>query len=239
MLAWSGVYLLARSLKGGGLSLDELGVGVVTVLTGGVSYQLWFLPALLLFQFFVWIFIKKMPEAKFCRNSILFLGLVVSAFLPFIDWITTKESFFWGNFLNNLQFVFLGIISFFLLKDNLLNRVYNRLGFVLLLLVAAVLWWFNRDLFLLAFSFCVFYLFLVFEYPTSPVVLFISKYSFGIYLIHGLYIEGGQFFFERIGFDLSGAGTSVIFVMCVFMLSLITSVMLSRFSLVRRWHILG
>jgi surface polysaccharide O-acyltransferase-like enzyme len=239
LLAWSAVYLLARSLKGGGLSLDELNVGVVTILTGGASYQLWFLPALLIYQFIVWALIRKLPVVNMKRYPILMGLLLVSALLPFIDLITAKESLFGANLLNNLQFVCLAVLSFFVLDDRSSSRAFIRLGAVLLLLVTAVAWWWNRELFLLTFSFFVFYSFLVFEYPSLTIISFVSKHSFGIYLIHGLFIEGGQFFFGRIGFDLSGAGISLVFLVGVFVLSLVASAGLSRFSLVRRWHILG
>ena len=189
LLAWSAVYLLARSLKGGGLSLDDLNVGVVTILTGGASYQLWFLPALLLYQLIVWALIRKLPVAKMKRYLILIGLLMGSALLPFIDLITAKESLFGANLLNNLQFVCLGVLSFFILNDRSFNRAFIRLGAVLLLLVTAVAWWWNRELFLLAFSFFVFYSFLVFEYPSLTIISFVSKHSFGIYLIHGLFIR--------------------------------------------------
>ena len=88
---------------------------------GDASYQLWFLPALLLYQLVTLVVVRNLPSLR-SRTHLLILALLfLSMLLPLLRLSGHGDGHFYANLINNLQFVFLVMYVLFLLRDSILN----------------------------------------------------------------------------------------------------------------------
>lgn len=239
LFIWTAVYYVARWAKNGGASFEELRIGIGPILMGDASYQLWFLPALFLYQLVTLVVVRNLPSLR-SRTHLLILALLfLSMLLPLLRLSGHGYGHFYANLINNLQFVFLGMYVLFLLRDSILNGRLIKWGAFILILLSVLFCSLGFGLNVVVFSLCFFFMSLGFNFPKIALISFAAKNSMGIYLLHGLFVEGGQFFLSRAGVDISGAVPSVLFVVSVFTLSLFISELLGRVKLVRSWHVLG
>lgn len=223
-LGWSLLYLLARYLKHNFLSGSTFTVDWLHVLFyGGASYQLWFVPALILWSviFFPLIFLLSHKDNKIVPGLML---LIIGSILLF-----QRKAL--SGFAANI------------VDENIFQYMAAQTGYVFLGIGTCCIWerwrnvnwyWLAMVIFALIMSILSVYLskeknilpfyavgvFATFLYARLPLDQFIPKQiapvAFGVFLCHGLFVEGFQVIFPYYGFDLNELTTTCILIVLSF-----------------------
>lgn len=189
---WTLIYLVTRFLKAEFLN-EEFVIGFNEIFLGGSAVQLWFLPAIIIFQI-VMLYIYNY------KNLLLDLTLCTSLFVCgfLFNFHYATEWSFINFFTFNMGFIVIGKITFFyyqkLSKSNIKNLRYILAIIVVLIIYETYLNFTVYEKFFtnVVYSIVIFILFTVGNFTKSKIVTGLSKYSFGIYLSHFLFY---QFFY--------------------------------------------
>ena len=194
--AWTAVYLVVRSAKAAlaGESLDSGLLGAI--FWGDAAHQLYFVP--MLFYLFVgWTGVMLLARRRQLLAAVLCFIAIAAAlvFEPVIDEILPADRWFVGK---NLIWFPIGILAALLVK-----RFDHRRSIAVWPAVIALLLALTTGPNLYCFALAVLALGIVISRRPPRWVNFLSKYSFGVYLVHVLLIEAMQFASPRIGLELS------------------------------------
>lgn len=240
LLVWSLAYYGIRYAKCAFLSAGaSFEWSIWGVLRGDASYQLWFLPALFLYQSMILFCVRIAWFGTSLKWWIASICLLLSVLLASSDALAVLRGGLGFLFPYYLPFVFLCFPVYWLVER--LNREeLLRLMYVSLAVLALFLLMFREGyIFLVTYSLVVFLGALVVNLPRNSLVAFLSAHSMGIYLLHGFFLEGGQLLTAVLGVDLSNAVWALALIVLAYVFSAFTSSLLLRISLVRRYSLLG
>lgn len=218
-LAWTMLYLIFRFIKRSFISNVPIDFDLISIVfCGGASYQLWFVPALLIWTVVfapLVFFTTKCDNGNLLTASLFVLaGTMLWAGMkvgPFLHISSGYEMF--GYMKGQTGYFVMGIGLWSLFKQ---IGIYNRNKFIIVsigistFLFALVLLNLGTEIFKNTFvplySLSIFVsLFVVFLKVRPPFVKLITKYlgpcSFGIFLCHGIFVEGFQVSLNIAGID--------------------------------------
>ena len=249
--AWSFIYLAFRFCKHRFISGTSFPVDWVSVIFfGGASYQLWFVPAL-----FIWSVViaplmlltarKRWPAAAgvamvFSGATIYIIGLTV------LHVVKIPAGYEMVKYLlGDTGYVFIGIGLWLLFRAVKGSEKYSeRLGsnlvgmaFMGLLLVDLRLGA-RRDWFTPLFSLSVFWMSLRRGDPANSLIAkYLSPCAFGIYLSHGIFVEGLQTAAGRAGISVGSFYTTAGIILSAFVCSSALCILL-RMRKETRWLVI-
>jgi surface polysaccharide O-acyltransferase-like enzyme len=251
-LVWSVLYLIFRFIKRKFVSDLPIDFDLIVIIfCGGASYQLWFVPVLLVLTSIftpLIIFTTKRDNG----NSLIASLFVLVVFMLWADMKSRAFLHFSGGYaifdpINGLSGYFILGIGLWLLFRKC--SIYTRNKFAIMsvgisfLLLALILpsfrIEFSRNLFILFYSLLLFVsFFLIFLYIKWPFLGFITKFlapcSFGIFLCHGIFVEGFQIFINIAGIDNTTFVTSIGVILASYLCSAVLCIAL-RIYKVTRW----
>ncbi|MBK1858643.1 acyltransferase family protein [Cerasicoccus arenae] len=206
---------------------------------GKASYQLWFLPAIFLYQLMSMILTDK-KNKRYLSIFVSSLLLIVLTYLVLSPLFDGFSSGFENRFFYHLPFAFVGILLAISYRVGIdVQRQVTYIAIMSLLFVASSFISDQFFLFELAYGTMIFGAGLCIRLKPQKWIKLVSKSVMGIYLIHALFIESLQVLLARIGF----ASDSLLFVLMitvlVFILSLTTTLFLNQFKIVKRIHLFG
>ncbi len=245
-LAWSMLYLIFRFIKQSMISDMPIEFDWTAVIfCGGASYQLWFVPALLIWTVIFTPLILFTKEHD--NGSILTASLIISAGTmlwvgmkawPFLHIPDGYEMF---DYMKVQTGYFVLGIGLWLLFRQYSIYFQNKLTIVsvgiCLLLFSLVLpnlrTAFFRNYFTPLYSLSLFVVFfLIMLKIRLPFLKLITKYlapcSFGIFLCHGIFVEGFQVIIDIIGIDNSMFITTVGVILASFVCSAVVCIALKN-----------
>ena len=240
LLVWSFAYCGARYAKSiflsGGVGVDW---NLLHLIKGGASYQLWFLPALFLYQL---IILLELPLLRLGRVSFLIVCLVCVSFSTFVatsDWLAEMRGGFDFLSLYYLPFVFMGMFCVWLVRE--LDEIWLKrmLGALIFSSIITMILGVKGYGVLAIYSLSAFFSAQIFDLPKNRAVVFLSANSMGIYLLHGFFLEGGQACATLLKIDLSQTLYGGALIIGSYTLSVVTSGLLGRFAIIRNYGILG
>jgi len=254
-LVWSALYIIFRIIKMTFITNAPTDFDWIAVIfCGGASYQLWFVPVLLVLTSIftpLIIFTTKRDNG----NSLIASLFVLAVFMLWADMKSRSYFHFSGGYaifypINGLTGYFILGIGLWLLFRKC--SIYTRNKFAIMsvgisfLLLALVLpsfrIEFSRNFFILFYSLPLFVsFFLIFLYIKSPFVILITKFlapcSFGIFLCHGIFVEGFQLFINIAGFDNTMFVTTVSVILASYLCSAVFCIALRSYK-VTRWLVI-
>ena len=200
---------------------------IATIITG--HYHLWFMFMIAGLYLSVPL-LKKITESKKLTVFFLILSLIFSFIIPmvkdFFEWLGGEYANIIDTVINNTNFnITVGYTGYFVLgfflsecdlspKTRKIIYVFGGFGFILTFVFSSVfscitgslveMFFENFSVFILLESICVFTLFKYNKFDLSEkkekVALSLSKYSFGVYLVHPMIIETLR---DVFGFDIN------------------------------------
>lgn len=240
-LVWTVIYLLVRWMKHAVVLNQPLQIDwPIVLLCGGAAYQLWFVPALLYWSvcfFFLFRAVTRPHSHRvlFYLCLLLALGSILACMIIRHQYNIGNDHgirlFFAGYMLGNTGFIFVAILAWLMWRSSLFNRlkVYPLTAGVLLLCGAMAFRYIHQDLpyvycFAIGLFICALYL------PSGPSRYFspLAKYSFGIYLAHGVFVEGFQVILGLMHINGTSFPITISVIFCSFLCSLLTSAILYR-----------
>ena len=254
-LAWSMLYLIFRFIKrrlisGMPIEFDWAAV----IFCGGASYQLWFVPALLIWTVIftpLILFTKEHDNRSILTASLIILAgtmlWVGMKTWPFLRIPDGYEMF--GYMKVQTGYFVLGIGLWLLFRQcsiyfqNKLIIVSIGIGFLLFAFILLNLRTeFFRKFFTPLYSLSLFVTFvLIFLKVRLPFVAMITKYlvpcSFGIFLCHGIFVEGFQVFVGIVGIDNTTVATSIGVILASYLCSAVLCIALRSYK-VTRWLVI-
>lgn len=242
-VAWSAIYMAARVAKHHWLASTPLQVDWPSVLfLGGASYQLYFLPAMLLWTLAiapVWGLLQGTRRPGVVGGLLILSGMAAVAVC--LQWTPPDLPF--AHHLRVLSpYVLLGLGSGLVLLRTRGAPYFSAGAAILGIATATVLILapvaqdprFVLAIFTLANLLLLGACFLVPPTWSSQSVARIAECTFGIYLCHGLFVEGGQVLLARIGYSSPTLSMVSLFTLAVFVVSLAVTAFLGR-SPQTRW----
>lgn len=254
-LAWTALYLIFRFIKRGLISDMPIDFDLIAIIfCGGASYQLWFVPALLIWTAVfapLILFTTKRNNGNTLTASLFVLaGILLWAGMkawPFLDIPSGYEMF--GYMKAQSGYFILGIGLWSLFRQ---GSVYSRnqltvmsigigsLLFALILLNLRTEYFNNFFTPLYSLSLFLSFFFILLR-ARLPFLNVISKYlapcSFGIFLCHGIFIEGFQVFLNIAGIDNTPFVTTVGVILTSFICSAVLCIALRNHK-VTRWLVI-
>lgn len=210
-ILWSLIYLGVRQAKhmvmGASLSTSDWGLAL---LTGGASYQLYFVAAMIYWTVLLSpLFFRG--KANSITPSILLVVLAGMLFwggaLLHSEIEFSSRSFIWSQMLKLTGYVPLAMALsrlWFLFGRNRVGGLWrHRVGVLFLVLGAG--WMIFRVPFGRPFlpSICLLIGGVLFNPPELPrIIQSLSRLSYGVFLVHGFFVEGGQMVATRMGWPL-------------------------------------
>lgn len=236
LFVWSFVYYglrLGKNLASGG-GVDS-GFSLGGILRGNASYQLWFLPALFLYQLILLPILSFAKSHVWIVRVLMFCGFLVALLVATSQWLDCIRGGLNFLFLYYMPFVFIGALGF---------ATSARMNFsiqLILCLFGIVIWrvWGVEYGLLLLSSLLIFILAQFVRLPESRVVAKLASYSMGVYLLHGVFLEGGQFFASYVNVDLTSAVWASFVILFAYGASLIVAALMMESRFVRKYHLLG
>lgn len=248
--AWSAGYMFLRLVKRIYVSHLPFNVDWISVLfCGAASYQLWFVPALLVwsavFTPIMRVEIKKKPLTTCWGGILIFSGfflLLVGTELKNVIKVPDGYEVI-KHMAGTTGYAAIGMGAWWLyslfgryssMAGNGVRQILK--GFILMVSVLIVVIAFGGVLIEKPkWIFSLFYptgVFLIFLTPFFPVNKLVSRYlapcSFGIYLCHGIFVEGFQVMAGMGGWDIANFSVTFIIIMASFIVSLLLCVFLIR-----------
>lgn len=230
---WTIVYILVRMIKAHFLDKD-FSISLNTIFLGGSSYQLWFLPAIFIWQIFVFMLVKI--GLSFNYKILLFIILTLAGFIGGIYTYNTEilQAGFTSLFFYYLGYVFVTPLIYLLIKNKKINPF---LFFVIALFsfISALIIDFIG--FTIVFNISVFMTFLNLKGNSNPLIIKLSILSFGIYLTHALFVEGFQFLALMLKLDISSFSLTLINIILSFVFAAVLSQLLLKIKFLK-WTII-
>lgn len=204
-LTWSVLYLGLRAFKL--IILDGSGwQNVVSInwaawlLLGGYTYHLWFVPTLFYFLITLYFILKCSLDLSGRARIAALLGLSAFAFLLYayvanqVDPVPSVANYLTRYVLRNIGFVFLGAALFLIVRSGVGWRHSVMLvaggAWLGVTLLAAGLFSLETDtLWVVAFSLAAFTSAALLKKSRPALVTKLSTVSFGIYLVHAVFLE--------------------------------------------------
>ena len=240
LFVWSIAYYgmrYGKSILLGGGSVDW---SWMEMLKGRASYQLWFLPALFLYQIIILYCLGLVRLRFWLSAAISILCVCITVLVANSHWLGELRGGFDFLFLHYLPFVFLVFIIFRLIEHYGSADSLEKLTYVFLLALSlAVLMGGNGYFNLIIYSIAVFLVALTVRFKERAIVMTLSANSMGIYLLHGFFLEGGQACASILGIDLTNTLFALALIIVAYSMSVAASVLMRRFCFVRKYWILG
>ena len=179
---WTLLYLTLRYVKISFIKGNSFEVDFSSLFLGGSSVHLWFLPAILIWQLIMFYYLK------------LSTNLV-------LDVVLASCSFFIGNYLMGNNYLDTGFLNCFavytgyiftakiIFKQKVQLNNYNLIYLISTIIFLGLIFYKKNILFDILFSISFFLFFLTKKMKTRNRITLISINSFGIYLIHFLFIQ--------------------------------------------------
>ena len=228
-LGWTIVYVMARYCKKIFVQHTLLELDWISVIFyGGASYQLWFVPALILWiaLFLPLIFVIIRNGNRVSAGIILLVAGIAwvwnAGFMRGMIAAWSAEGLFL-HMAAHTGFVLCGIGTWLVMKR---FHFINKPWFVLLSLLTGMA---GLGIFagvgkwlLPLYALGVMFIFLYGSFPVNNCIIDrIAPVAFGIFLCHGLFVEGYQLVFSFLKFDLSGFGITLMVIILSFVSSLL------------------
>lgn len=242
LFVWSIAYYGMRYgksilLGGGGPPVDW---SWMEMLKGRASYQLWFLPALFLYQVIILYCLGLVRLRFWLSTTISILCVWITVLVANSHWLGELRGGFDFLFLHYLPFVFLVFIIFRLIEHYGSMDQLKKLPYVCVFVLSlAVLMGGNEYFNLIIYSVAVFLVALTVRFKERSIVMTLSTNSMGIYLLHGFFLEGGQAFASILKVDLTNTLFALGLIVLAYLMSVTASVLMRRFRFVRKYWILG
>lgn len=215
-LAWSLIYIIFRFAKRSFIDHSSLDVNWFAIIFfGGASYQLWFIPALLL-----WTIVFAPLILTIRKTDRLFVTGVLALFLAYVlfrcgSYIMPKFEIPAGYemikyMLGQTGYVFIGIGLWAIFHAvNKLNITAVKMRFLTIGILALGLFlisWkigIQKEWFVPLYSTIIFIFSIYLLFPSLPLITkYLSPCSFGIYLSHGIFVEGFQILTRLLNIDI-------------------------------------
>ncbi|HEU4554236.1 MAG TPA: acyltransferase [Chitinophaga sp.] len=239
---WTLIYLAIRYAKSMYLHEPFEVPLVSTFLFKGSSYQLWYLPNLfylfLIFFPFLKVAGQNVRKANLTLMTVIIIALVIifsnNAGVQEADWFTRHLRLY---FVPSLVSASIGMLYY--LNYNTIKSKYDGTARVLVPLLAALLFiaqYFQPHLFVSLLFIAVLFAWVLYQVNiNSSFIKRLSDNSMGIYLVHGIFLEGIKTGLSVAKHPVSGFLPTVGLIVLVYALSFITSDVMSRNSTLRKY----
>lgn len=213
---WTIVYLFARYIKSK-FTVVEFEIDLFSLLFGGGAVQLWFLPALILwYALIVWSgIIKKKASIDLIM---MFCAFNIGLFLFHQHYLS--KGFF------NCFAIYTGYIFFatFIYKKREIFKIFSPYTYLALAIIAFIFRkYFEFDLMNIIYSSSLFLFFLFKKFKSPKFVIILANNSFGIYLIHFIYLQIFQLLSSKIKIDNTSIYFSLSNIIFSFICAFVTS----------------
>jgi surface polysaccharide O-acyltransferase-like enzyme len=186
---WTILYLCLRYVKSILLN-SEFTLGFNEIFLGGSSVQLWFLPAIFVWQIMMSYFYKIKNLIIDCILCLIFFMIGY-----FYNYYNTDHSAFLNLFLYYSGYVILGKIIFN--NINVFTKIPSKIYLVLIsilsicIIIKGIYKFTDLDFYIIdiLYSTSIFIFFTVTIFRVNKTVSNLSKYSFGIYLSHFIFYQ--------------------------------------------------
>lgn len=239
LLLWSIVYVAARMLKHGlGGAGESIPLSFESIIKGGVSYHLWFLPAIFLYQLLAVLLLRVSLFSTSLFLLLTITGGCVSFSIPYWECFQSVGTGFDNRFLYYLVYPFVGAAWAYgyHVKGYEIPTVF-LLVLCLIGLISYLFEW-GKEVFTLVYSVCAFCVALRAASWTSPKLRLLASYCMGAYLVHALILEGAEFVATRLGVVWS-AGVVISLICMTYCLSFVITICASKFKLLRKIGLVG
>ncbi len=239
---WTLIYLAVRYAKAMFLHQPFEISPVETFLFRGSSYQLWYLPNLFYLFLLFFPFLKAARRdtrtASFALLTVIALAVMIifsnNAAITQADWFTRHVRLY---FVPSL--VSAGIGMLYYLHYTSIQARYDKTAQSIAPLLAVglfILQFFVPHLVVSLLFIAVLFAWLLFQAKTdSPFIKRLSDNSMGIYLVHGIFLEGIKTGLGIAKHPVSGFLPTVGLIVVVYILSYLTSALMSGNSVLRKY----
>jgi len=239
---WTLIYLAIRYAKSAYLHVPFEVPLVSTFLFKGSSYQLWYLPNLfylfLIFFPFLKIAGQNVRKANLTLMTVIIIAMVIifsnNAGVQEADWFTKHLRLY---FVPSLVSASIGMLYY--LNYNTIKSRYDGTARVLTPILVALLFiaqYFKPHLFVSFLFIGVLFAWVLYQVKVdNRFIKRLSDNSMGIYLVHGIYMEGIKTGLGIAGHPVSGFAPTVGLIVLVYALSFVTSDIMSRNSALRKY----
>jgi len=215
MVAWTFIYIFVRDLKHHFFTHLPRVQFDYTMLWTGSAHHLWFLPLLMVVTVLAATLNRVCADRPLARTRLIYISAILGtalAVVPRPDWLnyaTSLEGYFFHQCWRALPSVFLGLSLAWWLAFVRRGALFTpAMGFAGLLLTTAmisnqIIYGYSRlDRTLSGLGWLMVAL-AAWNAPWVPMLARLGRYSYGIYLIHVLIIEGLQAVLHHAGFAVS------------------------------------
>ncbi|GAA0543954.1 acyltransferase family protein [Chitinophaga japonensis] len=239
---WTLVYLGIRYAKAAYLHTPFEVSWMETFLFRGSSYQLWYLPNLfylfLLFFPFLKVAKQHVRKANLTLATVIIIALVIifsnNERITQADWFTRHVRLYFVPSLVSASIGMLYYINYDMLKERYDKAA--RILTPLLVLVLFVAQYFIPHLVVSLLFITVLFAWLLFQVRMeNSFIKRLSANSMGIYLVHGIFLEGIKTGMNIVGHPVSGFAQTVGLIVGVYALSFLASEILSGNSFLRKY----
>lgn len=217
---WTVIYLLLKYIKTS-YTHEKFETDFETIFTGGVAVQTWFLPALILWQLLAFVMMK------FYKNYYLDLILMILSFAGGEYLIgRINPTLFEGGLIGGTVYVFAAML-FWKLRTNLL-RIKPTIYFAIMSVFFIFFAFYQNSILNVIWSLSVFLFFLPLPLKSNKYIEIVSSNSFGIYLIHFVFIQIGIVIALFFHLDIATISFGLFNIFIAFLASLIVSLLFKR-----------
>ena len=239
---WTIIYLLIRLFKSSYIK-DPIDLNPVAIIFfRGTSYQLWFLPNLFYLSILFFPLIKYLMNKQKLFNAV-FISIAAAALIIRCNVRSDISEKGWFE-RHAMLYVIPSLIPaaagvFLYYNYKFIKRVYTKLNFTVSLFILCIIffsqYFIDQYWIIMLFTVLLLLFFTFYVQNVSPALKRISVNSMGIYLAHGVFLEGIKTFLKIKKVKVQGLTETFFLIVATYFASLILSDLLSRKKFLKKY----